>query len=180
MTELHGPFTARHVGPDNRQTREMLAFLGLPSLETLTAKTVPAAIRLDRELDIPQGVSEHAALAMLAAKFEGVPQAKSLIGQGYHGTLTPPVILRNLFENPGWYTVLHAVSAGDQPGPAGDALQFPDAGERTCRPSGRQCVAARRSHRRCRGGGHSASATTATSGAGSSLPMPCIRRRWTC
>ena len=104
MNEIHGPFTARHVGPDSRQTREMLAFLGLPSLETLVAKTVPAAIRLGRELDIPQGISEHAALAMLAAKFEGVPQAKSLIGQGYHGTLTPPVILRNLFENPGWYT----------------------------------------------------------------------------
>ena len=49
-------------------------------------------------------VMTGAALAMLAAKFEGVPQAKSLIGQGYHGTLTPPVILRNLFENPGWYT----------------------------------------------------------------------------
>jgi glycine dehydrogenase len=97
-------FAARHVGPDSRETREMLATLGLPSLETLIAQTVPVSIRLKRELDLPAGIGEHAALAELAAKFSGVPSAKPLIGQGYHGTLTPPVILRNLFENPGWYT----------------------------------------------------------------------------
>ncbi len=104
MHTTAAPFTSRHVGPDTRETREMLASLGLPSLETLIAKTVPAAIRLGRELDIPNGIGEHAALAELAAKFDGVPRAKALIGQGYHGTLTPPVIQRNLFENPAWYT----------------------------------------------------------------------------
>lgn len=100
----HMSFSGRHVGPDQAETREMLAALGLPSLETLIAKTVPAAIRLGRELDLPQGVSEQAALAELAGKFEGQRHAKPLIGQGYHGTFTPPVIARNLFENPGWYT----------------------------------------------------------------------------
>ena len=103
-TPVTAAFIARHIGPSAGETREMLAFLGLPSLETLVAKTVPAAIRLGRGLDIPQGTSEHAALAELAGKFAAVPHSKALIGQGYHGTLTPPVILRNLFEAPGWYT----------------------------------------------------------------------------
>ena len=100
----HTQFAGRHIGPDNAETRTMLAAIGVPSLETLVARTVPQSIRLDRELDLTEGVSEHAALAELAAKFEGEPQARPLIGQGYHGTLTPPVIQRNLFENPGWYT----------------------------------------------------------------------------
>ena len=100
----HMSFSGRHIGPDQAETREMLAALGLPSIETLIAKTVPASIRLARELDIPEGVPEHAALAELAGKFEGQDRARALIGQGYHGTLTPPAIARNLFENPGWYT----------------------------------------------------------------------------
>ena len=103
-TSTTAAFPARHIGPSAGETGEMLTFLGLPSLETLVAKTVPAAIRLGRGLDIPQGASEHAALAELAGKFATVPHSKALIGQGYHGTLTPPVILRNLFEAPGWYT----------------------------------------------------------------------------
>ncbi len=97
-------FTNRHIGPEEADIRDMLKTLGLPSVETLIAKTVPASIRLDRPLDIPDGASEHAALAELEAKFADVPRAKSLIGQGYHGTLVPPVIQRNLLENPGWYT----------------------------------------------------------------------------
>jgi len=97
-------FANRHIGPEEADIRDMLKFLGLPSLETLVARTVPAAIRLDRALDLPAPASEQEALAELAGKFAGVPQAKSLIGQGYHGTLVPPVIQRNLFENPGWYT----------------------------------------------------------------------------
>ena len=97
-------FTNRHIGPEEADIRDMLKTLGLPSVETLIAKTVPASIRLDRPLDIPDGASEHAALAELEAKFAEVPRAKSLIGQGYHGTLVPPVIQRNLLENPGWYT----------------------------------------------------------------------------
>ncbi|MCG6858996.1 MAG: aminomethyl-transferring glycine dehydrogenase [Salaquimonas sp.] len=97
-------FPNRHIGPEEADIRDMLKTLGLPSVETLIAKTVPASIRLDRPLDLPDGAGEYEALAELKAKFEGVPRAKSLIGQGYHGTCVPPVILRNLFENPGWYT----------------------------------------------------------------------------
>ncbi len=97
-------FTDRHIGPNLNDTREMLASIGLPSLETLISRTVPATIRLGRDLEIPEGISEHAALAELAEKFSGWPKVKAMIGQGYHGTLVPPVIQRNLFENPGWYT----------------------------------------------------------------------------
>ncbi|GIL01995.1 MAG: glycine dehydrogenase (decarboxylating) [Alphaproteobacteria bacterium] len=97
-------FVNRHIGPDEADIRDMLRALGLPSVETLVARTVPAAIRLGRPLALPGPASEEAALAELAARFSGVPRAKALIGQGYHGTFVPPVILRNLFENPGWYT----------------------------------------------------------------------------
>lgn len=104
MSHNETDFTDRHIGPGSIETREMLATLGVPSVETLIAKTIPATIRLERELDVPQGISEHEALAELKAKFSGQPTAKPLIGQGYHGTLVPPVIARNLFENPAWYT----------------------------------------------------------------------------
>lgn len=97
-------FAARHIGPNDRQAREMLAAIGAPSMEALIARTLPAAIRLQRPLRLPEPVGEHAALAELVAKFEGAPKARAMIGQGYHGTLVPPVIQRNLLENPGWYT----------------------------------------------------------------------------
>jgi glycine dehydrogenase len=101
---IQDDFTFRHVGPREADMRQMLKELGFPSLEALIARAVPAAIRLEGELDLPAGTGEHAAMAELKARFAAAPRARSLIGQGYHGTLTPPVILRNLFENPGWYT----------------------------------------------------------------------------
>src|SRR5690606_16450192 len=89
---------------DEADIREMLKSLGLPSLETLVTRTVPKSIRLGRELDLPAPASEDQALAELESKFAAVPRAKALIGQGYHGTFVPPVIQRNLLENPAWYT----------------------------------------------------------------------------
>ena len=97
-------FPQRHIGPRDHEIREMLKTVGVPSLDALIARTVPAPIRLDRELDIPEGVGEHQALAEMNARLYGVTRPKALIGQGYHGTRVPPVIQRNLFENPGWYT----------------------------------------------------------------------------
>jgi glycine cleavage system pyridoxal-binding protein P len=82
----------------------MLASIGTDSLRTLIGETVPATIRLQRPLDLPAAMPEHAALAALKSVAAKNVLKKSLIGQGYYGTLTPPVILRNLFENPGWYT----------------------------------------------------------------------------
>ncbi|MCB1448578.1 MAG: aminomethyl-transferring glycine dehydrogenase [Nitratireductor sp.] len=97
-------FENRHIGPNASETREMLAAIGAPSMETLISRTVPASIRLDRPLAIPDGIGEQAALSELRSRLYGVTRTRAVIGQGYHGTLVPPVILRNLLENPGWYT----------------------------------------------------------------------------
>ncbi|MBI3094979.1 MAG: aminomethyl-transferring glycine dehydrogenase [Rhodocyclales bacterium] len=102
--EHRDEFIGRHIGPDEHAMGAMLASIGTASLATLIAETVPAAIRLQRPLDLPGPLPEHAALAALKAIAAKNLVKKSLIGQGYYGTFTPPVILRNLFENPGWYT----------------------------------------------------------------------------
>jgi glycine dehydrogenase len=82
----------------------MLASIGTDSLRTLISETVPAASACSARSTCPPPMPEHAALAALKAVAAKNVVKKSLIGQGYYGTLTPPVILRNLFENPGWYT----------------------------------------------------------------------------
>jgi glycine dehydrogenase len=82
----------------------MLAVIGLPSIETLISQAVPKSIRLGRALDLPAPASEAEALAELSGIMSRNKVLKSFLGQGYHGTLVPPVIQRNLFENPAWYT----------------------------------------------------------------------------
>jgi glycine dehydrogenase len=103
--EDRGEFARRHIGPSGAEVAAMLAVVGAESLEALAACTVPAAIRSAAALPLPPAVTEAEAIAELrglAAKNRA--DIKSLIGMGYHGTLTPPVILRNVLENPGWYT----------------------------------------------------------------------------
>ena len=97
-------FASRHIGPSLADTRAMLAAVGVPSLETLISQAVPRKIRLERPLDLPPAASEAEALAELSEKMAANTVLKSFVGLGYHGTFTPPVILRNLFENPAWYT----------------------------------------------------------------------------
>jgi len=97
-------FVSRHIGPRTRDEREMLKVLGVPSVETLISQAVPRSIRLDRPLNLPQAASEAEALGELSAIMAGNKVLKSFLGQGYHGTFTPPVIQRNMFENPAWYT----------------------------------------------------------------------------
>jgi len=104
MTARTSEFAHRHIGPSRADTRAMLAAIGIPSLETLIAQTVPRSIRLDRALDLPEAVGETEALDELKAIMGRNIVAKSFIGQGYHGCHVPPVIQRNLFENPAWYT----------------------------------------------------------------------------
>jgi len=97
-------FASRHIGPSPEQVEAMLRVVGAESLEALADRTVPAAIR-DSHLDaLPPPVGEDAAIAELRALAGRNATVKSLIGLGYHGTHTPPVILRNVLENPGWYT----------------------------------------------------------------------------
>ncbi|MBI4990411.1 MAG: aminomethyl-transferring glycine dehydrogenase [Rhodocyclales bacterium] len=102
--EQRDEFIARHIGPDDAETAAMLATVGAASLDELIGQTVPAAIRLSQPLPLPAPLREHEALAKLKAIAEKNVVKKSLIGMGYHDTLTPKVILRNLLENPGWYT----------------------------------------------------------------------------
>ncbi len=102
--ERKDEFIARHIGPDDAEIQRMLGVIGVDSLAALIDQTVPENIRRRQPLDLPAPLPEHAALARLRAIASKNIVKKSCIGLGYYGTHTPPVILRNLFENPGWYT----------------------------------------------------------------------------
>ncbi|MGF6205274.1 aminomethyl-transferring glycine dehydrogenase [Pseudomonas frederiksbergensis] len=106
LSQLRDPnaFLRRHLGPDAAEQQAMLDSLGVGSRVELIEQTVPPGIRLNRELDLPPALDEEAALAKLRGYAEQNQVWTSLIGMGYHGTLTPTVILRNVLENPGWYT----------------------------------------------------------------------------
>jgi glycine dehydrogenase len=104
MTTAPYPFTARHIGPGVNETRAMLATVGVPSIETLISQAIPKSIRLERPLNLPAPASEAEALAELSAKMAKNTILKSFVGAGYYGVNVPPVIQRNLFENPAWYT----------------------------------------------------------------------------
>ena len=102
--EQHDEFIGRHIGPSAAEMTEMLAAIGAASLDALIDQTVPAAIRLPADLPLPPPQREHEALAALKAMASKNLVNKSCIGMGYYDTLTPKVILRNVMENPGWYT----------------------------------------------------------------------------
>jgi glycine dehydrogenase len=97
-------FVRRHIGPNNDEIEQMLKILGFSSIEDAIAKIVPAAIRLDRSLKLPEAQSEYAALAQLKSIASKNQIFRSFIGMGYYDCITPPVIQRNILENPGWYT----------------------------------------------------------------------------
>ncbi len=106
MTALPVPenFVPRHIGPSDADVRAMLAVLGQPSLDALIDATVPANIRFGRALNLPPGMSEQEALAEFRRMVAPNEIWRSFIGLGYATTHTPSVILRNILENPGWYT----------------------------------------------------------------------------
>ena len=97
-------FARRHIGPNEEEVRAMLHEVGFENLDALIDATVPKNIRLDRELHLPQAKSEIEALAELQTIANKNKLARSFIGAGYHDCITPPVIQRNILENPGWYT----------------------------------------------------------------------------
>ena len=97
-------FADRHIGLGKEDERQMLKTLGVTSTETLIAQAVPKSIRLERDLNLPDAASEADALAEISGLMAKNKVLKSFIGQGYHGCHVPPVIQRNLFENPAWYT----------------------------------------------------------------------------
>src|SRR5437764_13832672 len=97
-------FEHRHIGPDERQLTEMLRVIGMPSLDALIDAALPGSIRLKQRLQLPAAESEHEYLDRLRTVAAKNQRVKSFLGMGYYGTTTPSVILRNLFENPSWYT----------------------------------------------------------------------------
>ncbi|HEX5521463.1 MAG TPA: hypothetical protein VFX29_07180, partial [Longimicrobiaceae bacterium] len=97
-------FVPRHIGPDEAQIEEMLETVGYDSLEELIDATVPEAIRLRRPLELGRPRDEADVLAELRAIASENEVFRSYIGMGYYDTITPPVVLRNIVENPGWYT----------------------------------------------------------------------------
>ncbi len=106
MEQLEGrdAFVKRHIGPTSRDLDKMLAVIGVASLDELIDRTVPADIRISEDLDLPSPSGQQAAQDELRAMASANRQLTSLIGMGYNNTVTPPVIRRNIMENPGWYT----------------------------------------------------------------------------
>jgi glycine dehydrogenase len=102
--EQQDEFMARHIGPAAAELASMLTLVGAGDLDDLIEQTVPSAIRLGKDLDLPEPRREHEALAGLKTLASLNRINRSFIGMGYYGTLTPSVILRNVLENPGWYT----------------------------------------------------------------------------
>ncbi|MBI9073678.1 MAG: aminomethyl-transferring glycine dehydrogenase [Melioribacteraceae bacterium] len=97
-------FIDRHIGPNEDEIKEMLMTIGVSSLDELIDKTIPAKIRLKEELNTGEAVSEYEFLNHLKEIAKKNKVFKSYIGMGYNSTITPPVIQRNILENPGWYT----------------------------------------------------------------------------
>ncbi len=106
MINLQNPdkFVARHIGPDEKEISLMLEAVGASSLDELISQTIPQQIRNERELNLSDPVSEFDFLQNLKKIAAKNKVYKSYIGMGYYPTITPQVILRNIFENPGWYT----------------------------------------------------------------------------
>jgi len=102
--EHHDAFIARHIGPNDAEIAQMLRVVGHDSLEALTDAIVPASIKSATPLALPAAISEVEALAKIRAIAQNNQVFRSFIGQGYYGTHTPNVILRNILENPAWYT----------------------------------------------------------------------------
>ena len=97
-------FSARHIGPGDDEQRVMLDAVGAPDLDTLIAEAVPDSIRVDAPLALPDPITEPEAIAAARVVADENRVMTSLIGMGYHDTITPPVIRRNVLEDPAWYT----------------------------------------------------------------------------
>ena len=102
--EHHDAFIERHIGPNDAEIASMLGAIGHDSLDAMTDAIVPKNIKSPTPLALPEAISEVEALAKIRALARQNKVLRSVIGQGYYGTHTPNVILRNILENPAWYT----------------------------------------------------------------------------
>jgi len=97
-------FVTRHIGLSEEEQKLMLDYVGCPDLKTLINQTVPDAIRNPQELDLPQALTEVDFIDQFKSMMSNNKLASNFIGMGYYDCITPKVILRNIMENPGWYT----------------------------------------------------------------------------
>ena len=97
-------FVDRHIGPSEADIQDMLAAIGVDSMDALIRETVPASIRMDGDLQLPAPLTETALLSRARELASRNEVFRSFIGMGYHGTVTPPVVQRGILENPSWYT----------------------------------------------------------------------------
>ena len=97
-------FSDRHIGPNDKEIREMLKVLGFSSLDEFTSAIVPKSIRVKKPLELPEALTEYDVLRELKNIASKNLVFRNYLGLGYSDTITPPVILRNIMENPGWYT----------------------------------------------------------------------------
>ena len=102
--ERRDDFVGRHIGPSDDAVEEMLGLLGLASLDKLTEKAMPASIMAKQPMDLPSSRTEAETLTRIGEMAGRNRVVKNMIGLGYYDTITPPVVLRNVLENPGWYT----------------------------------------------------------------------------
>src|SRR5690606_26732430 len=103
FSQQNQEFIHRHIGPDEKETEQMLQTIGVSGMEELIGRTVPQSIRMEHDLNLPASISEAEYLQIIKDISLKNKTHKSYIGQGYFDTHTPSVILRNIFENPGWY-----------------------------------------------------------------------------
>ncbi len=102
--EMRDDFASRHIGPTRQDVDAMLEVIGVPTLDDLLDRTVPASIRHDEPLALDPALTEREAVETLRAMADRNRPLVSMIGMGYYGTVTPPVVLRNVLEDPAWYT----------------------------------------------------------------------------
>ena len=101
---MNGTFESRHLGPNEVEIKQMLDVIGADSIATLLSETIPTDIALNKGLNLPDGISEHEFITELQLISQKNKLFDTYIGLGYHPTITPAVIQRNILENPGWYT----------------------------------------------------------------------------
>ena len=139
------PFADRHIGPGADERATMLEPRSAStSLDALMDAAVPGGIRAADALGLPAAATEQQAARELREIAGRNTPREPMIGLGYHGTITPPVVRRNVLEDPSWYTAYTPYQPEISPGPARGADQLPDHGRRPDRPADRQRVAARR------------------------------------
>ena len=135
-------FARRHIGPNEEEVRVMLREVGFEDLDSLVEAAVPRNIRLDRDLNLPEAKSEMEALAELRAISRKNKIPRSFIGCGYSDCITPPVIQRNILENPGLVHGLHTLPGGARARSTRGSPQLPDDDHRPDSARDCQCVAA--------------------------------------